>query len=141
METDKLKSCHGCLQVSSNPTDKLAVEMTHDLEIPQEQCIDKTVDVPIMTQGHVYHLSSCADKGPQVQFHDRVVDVPVAMQRQVPYPPMPRERIQELIVEKSDVPVPRVMEKITEVVKHIPRERVLNYTVEQIVAVPVPQIP
>ena len=104
METDKLKSCHGCLQVSSNPTDKLAVEMTHDLEIPQKQYIDKTVDVPVVTQGQV-HAFQTAQKGPQVQFHDRVVDVPVARQRLVPYPSMPRERIQELIVEKSDVPV------------------------------------
>ena len=54
---------------------------------------------------------------------------------------MPQERIQEHIVEETDAPVPHVMEKITVLVKHIPQERVLNYTVEQIVAVPVPLIP
>ena len=83
VETDKLKSCHGCLHVSSNPTDKLAVEMTHDLETPQEQYSDKTVDVPVVTQGQV-HTFQTVQKGPQVQFHDRVVDVPVARQRLVP---------------------------------------------------------
>ena len=143
VETDKLKSFHGCLQVSSNPTDKLAMEMTHDLQILQGQYIDKTVDVPVVTQSQGHTIQTVERKTvevPQVQFHDRVVDVPVAMQRQVPCPSMPREQIQEFIVEKSDVPVPCVMEKITEAVKHIPRERVLNYTVEQIVDVPVSQI-
>ena len=33
VETDKLKSFHGFLQLSSNPADKLAKEMTHDLEV------------------------------------------------------------------------------------------------------------
>jgi len=33
VETDKLKSFHGFLQLSGNPADKLAKEMTHDLEV------------------------------------------------------------------------------------------------------------
>ena len=37
------------------------------------------------------------------------------MQRQVP-----QERIQEHIVEETDAPCPHVMEKLTELVKHIP---------------------
>ena len=32
-ETDKLKSTHGFLQSSSDPTEKLTKEMTHDLEV------------------------------------------------------------------------------------------------------------
>ena len=47
VETDKLKSFHGCLQVSSSPTDKLAKEMTHDPEIPQYSTLTR----PLM-----YHL-------------------------------------------------------------------------------------
>ena len=96
---------------------------------------------------------------PQVQFLGRVLDVPVVMQRQAP-----QERIQERIVEETDVPVPHVMEEIIEVVrqspqeqmldklladlysdtievsKHIPQERLPNHTVEQIVDAPVSQI-
>ena len=45
----------------------------------------------------------------QVQLFDRVVDVPAAMQRQVA-----EERIQERIVEETDVLVPFSMEEILE---------------------------
>ena len=50
------------------------------------------------------------------------------------------ERIQERIVEETDVPVSLVMEKIIEVAKHVPQERVQNYTVEQLVDATVPRI-
>ena len=71
----------------------------------------------------------------QVRFLDRVVDVPVVMQRQVP-----QEQIQERLGEETDVPVSRVTEKITEVVKHMPREHVQGNTVEQSVEVTDPLI-
>ena len=50
---------------------------------------------------------------------------------------MPQGRIQERIVEETDVPVTRVKE---EIIEPIPQERVQNYTVEHTVDVPVPQI-
>ena len=102
----------------------------------------KTIDVPVVRQGQIptIQLVQKIVEVPQVQFHDRVVNVPVAMKRQVPYPSMLRERIQAIIVEKSDVPVPRAMEEIPEALKPIPQERVQNNTVERIVDVPVSQI-
>ena len=39
-----------------------------------------------------------------------------------------------------EVPVPRVMEELLEVAKHVPQERVPNYTVEQLVDVTAPWI-
>ena len=64
----------------------------------------------------------------QVQFLDRTVDVPVVMQRKAP-----QQRIRERTVEETiDVPVPHVMEKITEIVKHTPQERLRS-------EVPMPQ--
>ena len=65
-------------------------------QVPTVQAVQKTVEVP------------------QVQFHDRVVEVPVVTQRQ-DMPSMPRERIQECIVEEIiEVTVSRLMEKIIE---------------------------
>ena len=49
------------------------------------------------------------------------------------------EFLEELIIEKSDVTVPHVMEKTIDGVKTIPQERVQNCTVEQIIDVPVVQ--
>ena len=72
---------------------------------------------------------------PQVRFLDRAVDVPVVMQRQVP-----QEQIQEHLGEETDVLVSRVTEKITEVVKDMPREHVQGNTVEQSVEVTDPLI-
>ena len=69
-----------------------------------------------------------------------MVNVPVAMQRQVPYPSTSREQIQAIIVEESDVLVPRAMEEIPEALKPIPQERVQSDTVERIADVPVSQI-
>ena len=46
----------------------------------------------------------------------------------------------ELIIEKSDVPVPHVMKKTIEVVKLIPQEQAQNHTVRQITDVPVPRM-
>ena len=84
-------------------------------EIPQVQYIDKIVDVPVATQGHVL-ASQTVQKTvemPQVQFLDRVLDASVVTQRHVP-----QEQIQERIVEETiDIPVPHVMEKPIEVVK------------------------
>ena len=57
-----------------------------------------------------------------------------------PLPSMPQEQIQERIVEKTDIPVPRMMGKTIEAAKHIPQERVQKNTVEQIVDVPSSQI-
>ena len=50
------------------------------------------------------------------------------------------EFLEELIIEKSDVPVPRVTEKTIEVVKLIPQEQTQNRTVRQITDVPVPRV-
>ena len=115
-----------------------AVKVQKTVEVPQVQYIDKNVDVPVVRQGQVPTVQAVQKtvEVPQFQFHDRAVDFPVSMQRQ-----LPQERIQELIVEETDAPVPHVMGEITEVAKHISQEQVLNYTVEQIGAVPVPQIP
>ena len=107
-----------------------------------EMIREADVDVPVVRQGQILtvQLVQTIVEVPQVQFHDRVVNIPVAMQRQVPYPSTPRERIQAIIVEKSDILVPRVMEEIPETVKRVPQEHVQNYTGEQIVDVPVSQI-
>ena len=50
------------------------------------------------------------------------------------------EFLEELIIEKSDVPVPRVMKKSIEVVKLIPQEQAQNRTVRQITDVPAPRV-
>ena len=47
------------------------------------------------------------------------------------------KRIQERIIEETDVPVPHMMEQTIEVVKHIPQEHVQNHTVKQIIDMPV----
>ena len=105
------------------------------VEFPQVQDVDGIVDVPVVTQSQVPIVRTVQKtvEVPQSQFLDRVVDVPVVMQRQVP-----QEQIRD--VEETDVPVPHVMEEITEVVKHMPQERVRSNTVEQIVALPAPHI-
>ena len=103
-------------------------------EVPQEQYIDRTVDVPAVTQDQV-HTFQTVRKEPQVQFLDRVLDAPVAMQRHATH-----EQIQERIVEEDHVSVRHMMEKTIEVTKLIPQERVQNDTVERIVDLPVPRI-
>ena len=107
-----------------------------------EMIREADVDVPVMMEGHIPTIQPVQKtvEVPKVQFHDRVVDVPVAMQRQVTYPSMPRERIQEFSVAKSDVPFPRVKDEIPEALKPIPQERVQNNTVGRIVDVPVSRI-
>ena len=50
------------------------------------------------------------------------------------------EEIAERTVEKTNVPVSHVIEKITEVARHIPHERVQNCTEEELVDMPIPQI-
>ena len=75
-------------------------------QVPISQTVEKTVEVP------------------QVQFHDRVADIPVSMERQVL-----QKQILELIVDKTDVPVPRVMEEIIAVVRH--EISVLTETIEE----------
>ena len=121
METDKLESFHGCSRVSSNPTDKLAKQTTHDPEILQVQYTDRIVDVPVVSQGQVQTIQPVQKtvEVPQVQFLDRVLDAPVAMHRHASH-----ERIQERTVEEDDVPFPRVMERTIEAKKHIPPQRV-----------------
>ena len=53
---------------------------------------------------------------------------------------VPQERIQERIAEQVvDIPLPQIMEEMTEVVLFMPRTR-QNRTVEQIVDVSIPQI-
>ena len=85
---------------------------------------------------------------PQVQYSDRIFDLPVVMQCRVPTiqpvqeaVDMPqvqfRDRVRRRIIEETDVPVPRVMEEITEVVQHGPLEQVQNCTGEHAVDVPV----
>ena len=105
------------------------------VEFPQVQDVDGIVDVPVVAQSQVPIVRTVQTtvEVPQSQFLDRVVDVPVVMQRQVP-----QEQIRD--VEETDVPVPHVMEEITEVVKHMPQERVRSNTVEQLAAVPAPHI-
>ena len=98
------------------------------VEVPQVQYIGKIGDVSVVTQGQVPTIQTVQRTVgvPQVQFPDRVVDVPVALQTQVPVTMqeimeisqlLPQEHILERIVEKSDVPVPCVMEEIREVEK------------------------
>ena len=53
---------------------------------------------------------------------------------------MPRKRIQERTVEETDIPVPHMTKKTSEVVKFIPQEQVQNRTVRQIIDVPVPRV-
>ena len=50
------------------------------------------------------------------------------------------EFLEELIIEKSDVPVPHVIEKTIGVVKLIPQEQAQNRSVRQITDVPVPRV-
>ena len=50
------------------------------------------------------------------------------------------EFLEELIIEKSDVPVPHAMEKTIEVAKLIPQEQVQNRTVRQIIDDPIPRV-
>ena len=102
-------------------------------KIPQERLVEETgVPVPRVAEKTV--------EVPKVQFHGRVVEVPVVTQRQ-DVPSMPRERIQECIVEEIiDVAVSRVMEKIIEGMRPIPQERVQSSTVEQSVDALDPQI-
>ena len=82
------------------------------VEVPLVQHIDEIVDVPIVAQRHfatIQTVQKTVDV-PQVRFLDRVDGVPVVMQRQTP-----QERIQERLAEKTDVPVPRVIEESLEV--------------------------
>ena len=98
------------------------------------QYIDKTVDVPVVKQGQVLIIETVQKtvEVPQALFLDRVVGVPIVMQRQVS-----QEQIPERIVEKSEVPVPRVMEETLAAVERIPQEHVQNCTGEHAVDVPV----
>ena len=57
--------------------------------------------------------------------------------KDAPLPSMPQEQIQERIIEETDVLVPHMMEKTTEVMKLIPQEHVENHTVGQIIDMPV----
>ena len=50
------------------------------------------------------------------------------------------EFLEELTIEKSDVPIPQVMGETGEVVKLIPQEQAQNHTVEQIIDVPIPRM-
>ena len=83
------------------------------MEAPKIQMQEKTIGVPVVTQGQVPTIQSVQKtvEMPQVQFLDRVLDASVVTQRHVP---------QETI----DIPVPHMMEKTTEVMKPIPQERV-----------------
>ena len=47
------------------------------------------------------------------------------------------DRVRGRIVEQTDVPVPHMMEKTIEVMKHNPQKHVQNHTVEQIMDMPV----
>ena len=103
----------------------------------------KTVDVSVVRQGQVPTVQAVQKtvEVPQVQFLDRVVDVPLVMQRQVPCPSMPRERIQERIWEETiDISIPQMTEETIEGVKSFPQELVQNDAVVHIVDVPVPWI-
>ena len=106
------------------------------------QYIDEIIDVPIVVQRQVPIAQTVrkTEEGSLVRLLDRVLDVPVVMQRQAHCATMPQERILERIVEETDVPVSRVTERITEVVKHMPREHVQGNTVEQSVDVTDPLI-
>ena len=95
-----------------------------------------------MRQGQVLTIEAVQKtvEVPQVQSLDRVVDVPVVMQRQVPCPLMPKERIQWRTVEETiNAPVPFLEEEIIEAAQHILQERMQYGTEEQIVDAPVPQ--
>ena len=96
-----------------------ATKMQKTVEVLQVQYNGKAVDVPVVRQGQVPTVQTLHKtvEVPQVQFIDRVVEVPVVTQRQ-DMPSMPRERIEECIVEEIIfVTVSRVMEKIIKVVR------------------------
>ena len=99
-----------------------ATKVQKTVEILQVRYIDKTVDVPVVRQCQVLNIETVQKtvEVPQALFPDRVVDVPVVMQRQTPQ------------VEKSDIPVPRVMVETLEAV-----ERMQNCTGGHAVDVPV----
>ena len=52
----------------------------------------------------------------------------------------PQEQVHEHVAEEIRVPVPRVTEKMIDVVKHTPREWLQSHTVEQNVAVQIPRV-
>ena len=97
--------------------------MTLEVSVPVARPYSEYVDVPyanpiVQTMENIVEVL-------QVQFLDQVVDVPVVAQGQMPRPSVLQEQIQERIAEKTmEATVPRVMEKITELMKPIPQERV-----------------
>ena len=97
------------------------------VEVPQVQYSDRIVDMPVVVQRRVPTIQAAqkTEEVPRAQLLDRVVDVSVLMQRQVP-----QEQIQECIVEKIDVTVPRVLEETIEVGKlksQLSGEKVLSW--------------
>ena len=86
--------------------------MQKTVEDPQMQYIGKIDDVSVVMQCQIPTVQAVqkAVEVPQVQFHDRVAGDPVVMQV-----PVTQEHILECIVEKIDVPVPRVVEETVEV--------------------------
>ena len=77
---------------------------------------------------------------PAVSLDEEIMEIPKTQtQEKIMYclKEGPSEFLEELIIEKSDVLVPHLMEKTIEVVKLIPQERVQNRTVEQIIDMPV----
>ena len=88
--------------------------MQKTVEFPQMQYIGKIDDVSVVVQCQIPTVQAVqkAVEVPQFRFRDRVDDVLVVMERQTP-----KERIQERLAEKTDVPVPRAMEESLEVAR------------------------
>ena len=101
------------------------------------QYADEIVDLLVVAQRQVpvIQIVQKTLNVQRLQCLDRVVGVPVMLQRRVP-----RERIHERIVEKTDILMTRVKDEIIEVAKHVSQERVPNCTVEHAVDGPVSQI-
>ena len=94
------------------------------VEVPQVQYVHQIIDVPVVVQCQVLtsQIVKNTVEAQQVQFLDRVVDVPVVMQRRRSVPQTMEEfmevirltlqdRMQERIVEETDVHLSRMIEK------------------------------
>ena len=107
-------------------------------ETNMEKYIDRTVDVPVVTQGQVLPSQPVQKtvEVPQIQFLDRMDGVPAVMQRQTPQCRVPRavsqdripQRIEEQLV---DIPVPQIAEETVDVFDVFTQERVQQRIVEQ----------
>ena len=127
--------------------------LTHDSEIPQVECIDKTVDVPVVTRDQVL-ISQTVQKTvevPRMQYTDRIVGVLVTTQCRVPTIQTAQGTVEVPQVQFFDrmdgVPVVRqrqapqeTIEETIEVPKTVSQGRIPQRTAEQITDSPGSQV-